>query len=141
MTVNYQQRFVTVDFSTSSFYSDSFQVNRNLISYLQVPATWGSTFITFQGSVDGSTFANLYSVSGNAFVVTVNSTSGKIIPLDQTVFSGIKFLQVTSGKIGSEVLQTSPQTIGIGLGRYLTDNRAGVSQNTSFNFGGSGKIF
>jgi len=124
MTTTYQPNFITVDFSTSSLISDSFQITSQIPTYVQFPSAWDSTAvqfnnITFQGSVDGSTFVDLYKANGNE--ITIVGAQGKAIPLDPLIFINMNFLQIRSGLGSSGVFQTSPRTVSIGLGRFLSN--------------------
>ena len=132
MTAVINQKFVTVDFSTSSAVSDSFGVIGQIPNYIQFPSVWDSTagpgVISFQGSVDGSTFADLYTPAGAE--VTVPAFQGWKIPLDPSIFSSVNYLRVRSGISSAEVIQSKARTIGIGLGRYVTDSGSGGNSLT-----------
>jgi hypothetical protein len=74
---------------------------------IQMPAAWTTASLTFQVSLDGSTFTNVYDKNGNEYTVLSTSSVASqyvIIPPADTV--GWKYIKVRSGSSGSPVTQT-----------------------------------
>ena len=77
---------------------------------IQTPASINSaTALTFQGSVDGSTWANLYDSTGAE--VNVPAAASRFIALDPAIFAGIPFLKVRTGTAGSPTAQAADTTL------------------------------
>lgn len=63
---------------------------------IQLPAAFTGTAITFQGSVDGTTYQPVYStISGTALSYTV--AQGRYIAIDPAPFYGLAYIKLVSG--------------------------------------------
>lgn len=79
-----------------------------------IPAAWTTANLTFQGSMDNATFADLYDSSGTEYTVTVGGVSRYIeVPLAD--FIGIRYLKVRSGTTGTPVAQGGSRTLTLAL--------------------------
>lgn len=87
------------------------------ISAIIIPSTWvTATVITFQVSLDGSTYYDLYhNVSGTLTEYSVPVAASRYIALEQTKFFGVKFIKVRSGTQGSPVNQTADAGVELPL--------------------------
>lgn len=79
-----------------------------------MPAVWTTAGVTFSGSVDGTTFADIHNDSGEVLVV---GTAGKYFSVDPLDFSGINYLQVRSGTAATPVAQAAERTIIMSMGK------------------------
>src|SRR5438105_1968618 len=70
---------------------------------LLMPAAWTTAVLTFQGSYDGTTFANLYDSGGNEVTFTV--AQGNMVAGDASSFAGLSHMKIRSGTSGSAVNQ------------------------------------
>ncbi|MDH4163325.1 MAG: hypothetical protein OEW15_11650 [Nitrospirota bacterium] len=76
---------------------------------IQLPAAFTSTTLTFNASIDGSTWQQVYSTtSGTALSYTV--AQGRYIAIDPAPFYGVKYLQI---KTGSD--ETAARTLTVSL--------------------------
>lgn len=76
-----------------------------------MPAAWDAANMTFQGSVDGASFSNVYDSSGNE--LTVTAAASRYIYLDPTVFVGLNQIKVRSGTNATPVVQTAARALTI----------------------------
>ncbi len=83
------------------------------ISRIQIPSAWTTANITFQTSVDGVTYADLYDSFGVEYVVTAAASREIILPLAD--FLGIRFLKIRSGTTGTPVTQSAARSLPIML--------------------------
>jgi hypothetical protein len=86
---------------------------------LLMPAAWTAAGLTFQGSIDGSTFGNIYLSSGAEYAVTADASL--FIPLDSTQFAAAQFLKIRSGTNSVPVTQGANRTITVittGVNQY-----------------------
>lgn len=85
---------------------------------IQTPASINSaTALTFRGSVDGSTWANLYDSTGTE--VSVTAAASRFIALDPAIFAGVPYIKVRTGTAGSPTAQAADITMTLvahGLG-------------------------
>jgi hypothetical protein len=81
---------------------------------IQMPGDWAAADLTFQASVDGTTFWNLH-VDSSDTEVTVQAGEDRTIVLPKTVFEGIRHLKIRSGTAGSAVNQGAARTLTIGV--------------------------
>ena len=71
---------------------------------IAIPAVWTTANLTFQVSLDGTTFFELYDDAGNEIVVT--APAGAYLALDPTRWRPINCLKIRSGTSGIPVNQT-----------------------------------
>jgi len=92
--------------------SDSQEVGSGEIAGLAVP-TIVSAALTFQGSVDGTTFFDLYDNDGTTETAIGASTGGRFFAAPAAL-SSVPYLKVRSGTSAAAVNQTSgPITITV----------------------------
>ena len=68
-----------------------------------LPATWTAAALTFQTSVDGTNFYDLFDVSGNEISYTVTAGKNILIPFSDWI--GIRYLKLRSGVTATPVNQ------------------------------------
>ena len=78
---------------------------------LEMPSAWTTAGLSFQGSVDNSTFNNLYDEFGTE--ITAQAAASRLIRLSPSDWWGIKYIKVRSGTSGTPVTQTSARTIKV----------------------------
>lgn len=74
-----------------------------------MPAGWTAAALTFQGSADGSAFANMY--DNNGAEVTIQAAASRYIVVPPLSLVGLKSINVRSGTSGTPVTQGSAQTM------------------------------
>jgi hypothetical protein len=74
-----------------------------------MPAAWTAASLTFQVSVDGVSYANLYKSDGTEY--SVSAAASREILLSPADFAGIRFLKVRSGTSGTPVTQLTADRI------------------------------
>lgn len=82
---------------------------------LQMPAAWDTADITFQASLDGTTWGELSNlpISGVAisdFTITT-PVAAKCIPLDPILTLSWNYLKIRSGTLAAAVNQTAARTL------------------------------
>jgi len=89
--------------------SPAVAVSNGRLIALQMPAAWTAAVLTFQGSMDGTTYTDLYDSLGSEISVTVAAAHG--IALDVTAFAGWQWLKIRSGTGASAVNQGADRTL------------------------------
>jgi hypothetical protein len=101
------ERAITIASSATS--SASFPTTGLSLVGVQLPAAFTGTTLTFQGSVDGTTFQPVYSTtSGTALSYTV--AQGHYVAIDPVPFYGLLFLKIVSG-----TSEAAPRTLTAAL--------------------------
>lgn len=77
---------------------------------LLMPAAWTEAVLTFQGSVDGETFGNVFDQEGE---VEYQAAANAFIELDPAQFKCCRYLRVRSGTAGSAVTQDAARAIKV----------------------------
>ena len=80
---------------------------------IQMPSTWTSASLTFQASVDGITYQNVYSSTGTE--LTLTAAASTYIYLDPAIFSGAIKIKVRSGTSGAAVNQGGDRTLWLAM--------------------------
>lgn len=70
---------------------------------IQMPAAWTAAVLTFQGSVDGTNWCDLYDDGGNEYSATVAASHH--VNLDASIFMSAPYVKVRSGTGGAAVNQ------------------------------------
>lgn len=79
------------------------------LATIVMPSAWTSANITFQGSVDGQTFGNVYDDSGAE--VTVAAAASRVIVVTASYFWGIRWIRLRSGTSSVPVNQAAQRTL------------------------------
>lgn len=78
---------------------------------LAMPAAWTTAAITFQGSIDETTFGEVFDAAGNAMTIaSASAVGGQIILLDRALFRALNVFKIRSGTSGSPVNQGAART-------------------------------
>lgn len=79
-----------------------------------VPSGWTTANITFQSSIDGTNWAEVYDSSGAEVTFTVGASPPYFVQnLDASQFLGTQYLKIRSGTAASPVNQASGATLTI----------------------------
>jgi len=72
-------------------------------------ASWTTNAVTFQGSLDGATFFDLWTAGAEYSVLAIPASKWQAV--SQAVFTGVKYIKVRSGTSGTPVTQGSSTVI------------------------------
>lgn len=90
--------------------STAIQTNGVPVVGIEMPASWTSASMTFQGSVDGSTYQNIYDQYGNELTLTV--AGARDIYFDAYVYlTACNYVKVRSGTSALPVAQGSDRIV------------------------------
>ena len=99
---------LTITFPLSSSVSGPVRLNGlSVIGYI-MPASWDAADLTFQASVDDTTYNNVYTDADAEY--TVQAAASRYIIADSVELRGIDYLMVRSGTSGSAVNQENGLT-------------------------------
>lgn len=84
-----------VTIASSGTTSGSAYLNDHVLCGFALPATFTGTSVTFQGSLDGSTFYTVYDETNTA--ITVNVTQGRAYSLNVVDFAAWPYIKIVSG--------------------------------------------
>ena len=101
------QKVATI--ASSGSLSGAVDLDLNRMLAIQMPSAWTAADLTFQGSLDGSTFYDLY--DENDAEVTVQAAASRFIILEPARLLGIPHVKVRSGTAASPVAQGAERTI------------------------------
>jgi hypothetical protein len=79
-----------------------------LVAYI-MPAAWTAANITFQASVDGINFYNIYDQSGNELIHNV--ANSRMIILTPSDLAGVRYIKMRSGTSAAPVAQGAQRQI------------------------------
>lgn len=89
-----------------------------ILAGIQMPTAWTAAAMTFQASLDGATFQNVYNTDGTEFTIaSANLSASRYYALDPRDFSGVRFLKIRSGSGASPVVQVAAATFALALTR------------------------
>jgi len=96
--------------AASESLSDSVDLGSGTVFGIIIPASWTTADLTFQGSVDGTNFYNLFTDDGTEYTV-VAAASRFIASINYPLYYNLAFLKVRSGTAGSPVNQAAERQI------------------------------
>jgi hypothetical protein len=110
---------VTVTIANGASLSGQADVNgANLVAIL-MPAAWTAAGLTFQGSLDGTNFANVFdSIGAEVSIPSAAATASQMILIPAGAFDGMQSIKLRSGTSGSAVNQGAAATLTLQLRRY-----------------------
>lgn len=105
--------YVTATIATGESLSGAVTFGGYALVAMIIPAEWDTaTAATFQASVDGSTYYNMYyDASGTSTELSVACAASRYIALDTTKFMGIQYIKVRAGTSGSPSAQTGATVV------------------------------
>lgn len=84
---------------------------------IQMPASWTTADLTFQGSNDGTNFFNVYNLSGDEYTIT--AAASRYIVLSPFEFQWARYIKIRSGTAGTPVTQGGARTLVLVTRRVL----------------------
>ena len=106
LPINLTTQTVTIANGTSL--SGSVGLGANTLVGIFMPAAWAAAGLSFQMSLDGSTFGDVHSSSAE---LTYTAAAGQYIAIDPALWRGINLVKVRSGISGTPVNQTADSVI------------------------------
>jgi hypothetical protein len=105
----------TVAFSTAATgLSDAAQLYGNTLCAIEMStAVWTNAAITFQVSLDGTTYRDLYDTGGTE--ISHTTTASRTIYFDPAPFQGFNWVKLRSGTSATPVAQDPTKTVKLGL--------------------------
>ena len=83
---------------------------------IQMPTTWTAAAITFSGSLDGSTYGDVYNTAGTEYTIaSASAVASRLIILDPRDFAGVRYLKIRSGTSAATVNQAAARTLVLGF--------------------------
>ena len=85
-----------------------------------MPAGWDAAALSFQHAIDGSTFGDVFTASGEFTVPSADVAAARTLLLDTHATPGLRFVKVRSGLTAAPVNQTADRVITL-LTRDMAD--------------------
>ena len=80
-----------------------------VLAGIVMPAAWTAADLTFQVSLEGSTFVPLYDANG--VEVSVKAAASRQIQVQPADFAGVRYLKLQSGLTGATVNQAADRAV------------------------------
>jgi hypothetical protein len=101
---------ITVTIALGASLSPAADLSEQALLGIVMPAAWTAGDLTFQGSIDGVTYGNMYFAHTDSECV-VQAAAARFIQLDPADFSALRYIKVRSGTSGTPVNQAAARTI------------------------------
>lgn len=76
-----------------------------------IPAGWTGAGLSFQASVDGAAWADLYNGSGELVIAAGAIGASRAVLVDPAAFFGIRYLKIRSGTAAAPVAQAAARAL------------------------------
>ena len=100
---------LTATIASSASLSSSADLGGTTLSGYVMPATWNTADITFQGSIDGTNFLDMYDEFGNEISHPV--AASRFVALNPVDFASIRYLKIRSGTASTPANQAAERII------------------------------
>jgi hypothetical protein len=94
--------YVTVTVAKDGTESEAIDLDNNRLAGIVMPAQWSAANITFQTSVDGTNFVDLYDTSATPAKPIINSpaaaTAYFLTEAMRHIFAGVRYLKLVSSQ-------------------------------------------
>jgi hypothetical protein len=112
-TINVQQirQCAVTIFNGTALSTASADVQREQLVGVILPAGWDAAGITLQGSIDGQTWGNVFTASGELSFPSASCAPGNVLAFDAHLTPAIRFLKVRSGTSATPVNQTADRVV------------------------------
>jgi hypothetical protein len=100
----------TIQITSGTSITASVDLDRTVLAGIILPATWDTAALTFQASVDGTTFFDLYDGTTERSLTTAG-VLGKAISLDSAAWLPWRYIKLRSGTAATPVNQTATRTL------------------------------
>ncbi len=107
----------TVTIANGASLSSGALVGDAVLCGIQYPAAWTAAALTFQISLDGETWKDLYDDAGAEVTINPSSPAGKYVAISPDAFAAAPYVRVRSGTAALAVNQAAARTI------YLTSRK------------------
>lgn len=102
----------TAAIANNASLSGAVDLQDNPLVAVLIPSAWTTADITFQASVDGTNYYNVYNMSGDEYTITVGGTS-RLIVLSPLEFQWARYVKIRSGTAGTPVAQGGARTLTV----------------------------
>jgi len=115
------QDFCTTQVSTGATgLSDATPLSGQQLCSIQISSDWTDSALTFQGTLDGVNYYNVYTSTGGE--VTYGSTAAggnqsRVLIFDPWFWSGFRGIKIRSGTAAAPVAQAAVRNVVLGLAR------------------------
>lgn len=103
------ERIATI--AAGSSLSTAINVGNRVPVGMRMPSGWTTAVLTFQGSVDGTNFYDLYDDGGNEISATV--AANRAVVLSASAFPSFPYLKIRSGTSSAPVNQAADRVITV----------------------------
>ena len=100
----------TIDQTTNTI-TASIDLATQRLHRIIMPGTWTAAPLTFQSSVDGSTWNDLYTEFGEYTIGSGVAGASRSIVVDYPAFFGVRYLKIRSGTAASPVNQAASRSL------------------------------
>lgn len=87
------------------------------LSGVQIPSAWTTANLTFQVSIDGATYTDVYDSFGSEITVTVGGAS-RFVNLIPQEWAGFRHFKIRSGTTGTPVNQAGDRTLNLSISNF-----------------------
>ncbi len=107
--VNQATESATVTIASGQSLSPAVNLGGRKLCGIAMPAAWTAAGLTLQGSVDGTTYLDVYIAAGTAYTIT--AAASQMIVLDPNLLRAMSYLKVRSGTAGAPVNQGADRAL------------------------------
>lgn len=105
-----RSKYQTVAIASGASLSAAVDIKGLSVAAALIPAAWTAANLTFQASMDGTTYGDVYKLDGTEYTATVGSAADFILFMPSD-FWFAEFIKIRSGTTGTPVNQAAARAI------------------------------
>jgi hypothetical protein len=113
-----RQSDVTATVAINASLSGAVFLGGGSLLVIQMPAAWTAAAITFQSSIDGATYGDVYDSDGiEVAIASATAAASRVIAFTTqmlAVFARLQYLKLRSGTSGAPVTQAAARSLALG---------------------------
>lgn len=104
----------TATIANGASLSDAVALGGNVIVGIAMPASWTAAVLTFQGSLDGTNFFDLYTEQDTTRAEKkLQASASDLILIAPSSFAGLQAIKIRSGTTGAAVAQDGARALSV----------------------------
>ncbi len=110
-----QSLIVTATIALGESLSVAVDLASSRLAAILIPSDWTAAAITYQVSLDGVNYGDLYDGATEASISSASVVAGRVLRLPRSEWAGVRYLKIRSGTSAAPVSQVAERILTLGV--------------------------
>ena len=105
--------------ANGAWLTDAIDLDNEVLAAIKTPSAWTTAAISFQASIDGTNFDDLYDSGGTEVsIASGNVAANRFVAFQSSLIDllrGVRYIKIRSGVTGAPVTQSGLRTLRLSL--------------------------